>query len=82
MRIARRLPGVMSACAIRVFRSFDLMRVVAIVMGGRLVCGYFCMVVIVRTQTLNVATRNRQQPNHDAARRNDAETGVNLWLCL
>ena len=38
------MPGVMSDCAIRVFRSFDLMRVVGIV-----VVGCFCMVMIVPT---------------------------------
>ena len=47
MRIARRLPGIMS---IRVFRSFGLMRVVAIVMVG---C--FCMDMIVPAQLLDVA---------------------------
>ena len=49
MRITWRLPGVMSACALRMFRSFDLMRIVAIVMGG---C--FCMDMIVpATQMLD-----------------------------
>ena len=70
----------MSDCAVRVFRSFDLMRVVAIVMGIGVVCGCFRVVMIVPEQMLDVAIRRRQQPNHDAARRNDAETGVNLWL--
>ena len=47
MRIAWRLPGVM---CVRVFRSFGLMRVVAIVMVG---C--FCMDMIVPAQLLDAA---------------------------
>ena len=80
MRIARRLPGVMSTCVIRVFRSFDLMRGVAVVMGGCLVGGGFSMVMIAREQMLQVAKRSGQQPEPDAARRHDAEADVNLWL--
>ena len=65
----------MSTCAVRVFRSFGLMRVVAIV-----VVGCFCVVMIVPAQLLDVAIRSCHQPKHDAARRHDAEADVNLWL--
>ena len=80
MRIAWRRPGVPSDGIIRVFRSPSLMRVVAVALGGGLVCGGFSMVMTVREQTLGVAIRSCQQPGHNAARRSDAETDVNLWL--
>ena len=66
--------------SVRVFRSFDLMRIVAIVMGGCLVRVAFSMMMLAREQMLDVAIRSCQQPEHDAARRNDAEADVNLWL--
>ena len=65
----------MSDCVMRMLRSFDLMRVVAFVMGGCL-----CTVMIVLEQMLDVAIRSCQQPEHGAARCNDPETDVNLWL--
>ena len=65
----------MSGRVMRMFRSFDLMRVVAFEMGGCL-----CVGMIILEQMLDVAIRSCQQPEHDAARRHDAETDVNLWL--
>ena len=70
----------MSACDLRMFRCFDLMRIVAIVMGGRLVRVAFSMMMLAREQMLDVAIRSCQQPEHNAARRHDAEADVNFWL--
>ena len=58
----------------RVFRSFGFMRVVAVVMSECLGSACFRMVMIVAEQVLDAAIRSRQQPKHDTACRNDAES--------
>ena len=84
MRIVRGLLGIMRMVrfAVRVFRSFRCLGVVALVMSECPGSVCFRMVMIVGEQMLNAAKRGRQQPKHDTASRNDAEGGRNLLLAV
>ena len=70
----------MACFTVRGFRSFDFLRVAAVMMSGCLGSACFRMVMIVAEQVLDAAMRSREQPKHDTACRHNAEAEVDLWL--
>ena len=69
----------MARCAVRVFRSFRFLGVVAVVMSDYR--GSVCFrMMIVAAQKSDAATRRRDQPKRDTSRRSDAEGGRKLLL--